>query len=83
MKNLYEIGYETKNVINGKNSRWSRGDEKLHVLANGNMEKAIRKAKRHLLAHRYTFYEDGVRLVEKCVAVRITSASVIASVDVS
>lgn len=81
MKNVYEIHFRSKHTINGKKAQWSNS-EPIHVLANGSIQKAVKKAERHLLSRVERFWDEGVYLTERCVAVQVTSVELVAKIDV-
>lgn len=76
MNNVYEVRYEALVVdLPVKYGTWDRTNgERIHVLANGSAESAIRKAKAHLLKKRVTWRDEhGDKRVTFNRKVRITS----------
>lgn len=85
MRNVYELEFETKTADDRKSkmSHWNRDTTTIHVLANGNAEKAIIKAKRHLIGLETPWSdESGKERIEVIRDVRLITCSRLLTVDV-
>jgi hypothetical protein len=74
MQNVYEVSYEALCKNDGeKRGVWSNEDD-VHILANGSVDGAIKKARSFLLKRRTRWVDDdGKKRVERVMKVRITS----------
>lgn len=83
--NVYELEFETKTADDRKfkTSHWNRETTTVHVLANGNAEKAIVKAKKHLIGRETPWYDEGENEHFEVIRdVRLITCSRLLTVDV-
>jgi hypothetical protein len=84
MQNVYEVKYEALVQDLPKKKRyWAKGNEAIHVLANGSARAAIQKAERHLRKQKTRWTdEDGAKRIEITHQVVVTSCERVLSIDV-
>lgn len=84
MSNVYEVKYEVRYHTKGtKKKWWDEAGSPIHVLANGDAQKAVRKAERYALASTFTWENDkGRNVTEIPVGFRLVSVERKLSVDV-
>lgn len=82
MQNVYEVRYVALAKSTGEKRGTWVNEERLRVLANGSVEGALKKARAIVLKKKTPWTDDeGVRRVERNMAVRFTSCERIMELD--
>ena len=74
MKRIYEVDFDEKWL----GCAWMQ--DSIKVLANGDLQHAIAKAKKHVLAQQYTAQDNGKQ--QRCVGFRARAVRVLAEADI-